>query len=52
MNLTVMFAVSDIGIESSRLKTLAIVGLIYITLHCLVIDAIIWVCRFPVRQPD
>ena len=52
ISLTVLFAVSDIGIDSSRLKTLAVACLIYITFHCLVLDAIIWVCRFPVRQPD
>ena len=52
ISLTVMFTVSDIGIESNQLKMLSIVGLIYITFHCLVLDAIIWVYKFPVRQPN
>ncbi|MQG15673.1 MAG: hypothetical protein FI698_02545 [SAR202 cluster bacterium] len=49
ISLVVWFSVSDIGIESSRLKTASIIGLIYITFHCLVLDAIIWVFKFPLR---
>ena len=49
ISLVVLFLISDIGIESSKLKTASIIGLIYITFHCLVLDAIIWVFKFPVR---
>jgi hypothetical protein len=49
ISLVVLFSISDIGIESSKLKLISIIGLIYITFHCLVLDAIIWVFKFPVR---
>ena len=49
ISLVVLFSISDIGIESSKLKTASIIGLIYITFHCLVLDTIIWVFKFPVR---
>ena len=44
--LTAMVVISPLAIPSVSARILAIIGISYITFHCLVFDAIIWVSRF------